>query len=280
MEPKMVTPNYSHTLLYSWRRCRYRFHLSYIKGIRGKAGLGMIKGSAGHAALAHYLQHGDADKAVARAWQSFDSSMLQNGLTYGENEQAGWEELIEGLGRYFEWAEKNDDLTLIKPELKFKIDFNGETLKGYIDAIVEDNRTGAVWLMEHKFNKRVYTKHLDLDPQVGIYMLAATLLDYAPEGVMYNIIRMGGGPTAKKEPVVRKLLYKNPEGLAEVGRGVQAQITEIDSWLQLPEEDRPMYRNPTRDCSWDCSFYNVCLAIEDDGDAEPAIVMLKKENLR
>jgi len=31
------------------------------------------------------------------------------------------------------------------------------------------------------------------------------------------------------------------------------------------------YRNITMDCSWDCGFFNSCLAINDDGDPAPAL---------
>jgi hypothetical protein len=33
-------------------------------------------------------------------------------------------------------------------------------------------------------------------------------------------------------------------------------------------EDLPLYPNPTRDCSWDCPFRAVCIAMDDDGDID------------
>jgi len=273
---KMVTDNYSHTLLSTWRRCRYKFKLKYIDGISGPGGIGMVKGSAGHAAMAEWHTNWDADKAMAAAWEKYDSELIRNGFVYGEPEEQAWEELVEALGRYFPWSETNDQgLVMVKPELEFHIHFGDDVLKGYIDAVVQ-NRIGHVWLMEHKFLKRVSTGHLDLDPQVGIYMLAAKLLGYDPQGVMYNIVRVGGGPTAQREPVVRKLLYRNPEGLTATAMELQAQISDIHSWLDNP--DRPIYRTATKDCTWDCPFYNVCLAIEDTGDGEPVLAQMAKES--
>ena len=34
------------------------------------------------------------------------------------------------------------------------------------------------------------------------------------------------------------------------------------------------YRNPTRDCSWDCGFNNACLAMNDNGDPVPALQVI------
>ena len=38
--------------------------------------------------------------------------------------------------------------------------------------------------------------------------------------------------------------------------------------VDMLNPDLPLYPNPTRDCSWDCSFQSACLMIDDEGDFE------------
>lgn len=264
--------NFSYTMLANWRRCRYRFWLRYVEKVPDKPGIGQVKGSAGHAALAEWIYSRDEEKALSVAEKTFSDTLTRNGLPFDDFAQSAWEEIEEALMRYFPYSLENDRFTHIASELEFNIAYKDHNLRGFIDAIVEYN--GQEWLMEHKFNKRVYTQHLDLDPQVSIYLLAARLIDFQPVGVFYNIIRMGGGKTAEKEPVVRKLLYRNPEGLRAVGLELMEQMEEVSAWLENPTH---IYRNPTKDCTWDCPFYRVCLSVEDSGDGSPVISMLKKE---
>lgn len=274
MESKMVTKNFSHTLLATWRRCRQKFAWKYVEGLEGKAGLGLIKGSAGHAALAEWHREYDVNSARDTAFKVYNAELLKNGMGMGEPEYKAWQDLEEALLRYFEFSEQTDTFNLVKAELEFNISVMGENFKGFIDAIIQDVN-GGIWVMEHKFHKRVQTKALDLDPQVGLYMLAASLLGYEPQGILYNIIRMGGGKTAMRDPVVRKYLYRNPEGLTYVAKELQKQIAEITDWLNVHPKHRIVYRNQTRDCGWDCPFYNGCLLIEDSGDATPFLENLK-----
>ena len=51
--------------------------------------------------------------------------------------------------------------------------------------------------------------------------------------------------------------------------------TKENTYYAILEEGRemidpklPLYPNPTRDCSWDCQFRDICLAMEEDGDYE------------
>lgn len=38
--------------------------------------------------------------------------------------------------------------------------------------------------------------------------------------------------------------------------------------------DLPLYPNPTRDCSWDCSLQDICLMVDRDDDWEPLLLEL------
>lgn len=250
--------NHSHSSLACWRRCKMKFHLQHRLGVVSPSGLGQRRGTAGHAALAYYYTHErDIVGSIEEAKRSyFHDEKVDDNI-------ADFEILVGCLERYFEYAENNDRFNVKEVEWRFELHIEGHPFVGFIDAIVEEK--GQIWLMEHKFNKRVSTNHLDFDPQVSVYIMASLLSDIKPAGVIYNIIRVSDGKTAKEEPVVRKRIYRNPEGLVYFAKELVQQMEEIEKFLK---EGSPAYRSLTPDCSWDCSFLNVCCELNDTGDAD------------
>lgn len=269
---------FSHTMLSTWRRCRQKWWWAYMDGYAGPVSLGLIRGGAGHLALETYYRdpNRDMNLAIEAAWAEYRDRSAQTAA--GVN-QEDWEMLEQSLRRYAEWAKVNDDFTVVETEWKFETQVGPFKLGGFIDGVVE--RNGGIWLLEHKFNKRVTTQHLDIDPQVSLYMLAAQKRGLKPQGVLFNIIRMGGGPTAEREPVVRVFLYRNMEGLAAFENELILQMDEIHaaSSVDLPE-DSPVsiYRNMTHDCSWDCPFFGACLSLNDSGEAESVLRTFDRKN--
>jgi hypothetical protein len=93
---------------------------------------------------------------------------------------------------------------------------------------------------------------------------------------LYNIIRIGDGPTAKREPVVRRQVYRNDEGLSYKYYELLSQMKEMHIFAQKGGE---IYRNETKDCSWDCHLYDVCLTLTDVGEADSQIEKMKEKNI-
>lgn len=260
----MPPSRFSHSSLATWRRCRYRYYLSYIKNYQSPAGIGQIRGTIGHACLAEwYITNGDDEKALKKASDLATNMELELGIDLSND----WDEMLLVYNRYFNWARANDNFETIAVEQEYEIDIDGIKLMGFIDGIV--NLRGNTWILEHKFNKRVETTHLALDMQVSIYMLAAQKLGYNPSGCMYNIIRMGDKGLAVTEPVLRKLVYRNIEGLQVIEYELGNQMRELKKFNE--EGNLDIYRNPTKDCHWDCSFYSVCLSLNDSGEAESVL---------
>lgn len=250
---------FSYSQLKAFQRCRYRYHLQYERKLASPPSLGQKRGSAGHKALEYwYGTEKNVERAIEAAWNIY--SQDQN------IDQEDWELLQTILIRYFEWASKHDDFKAIATEWEFHLDLAGFNFMGYIDGIVEKSN-GQVWLLEHKFQKRASTRHLDIDPQVSVYLLAALMNGYKPTGVMYNIVRVSNGPTAQKEPVLRTLVYRPIEGLDYFAQELVDQMSDASQFLE-EERDRPPYRNLTSDCTWDCSFLKVCMELNDSGTAE------------
>lgn len=268
---------FSHTSMSCWRRCRYQFYLKYVEGYRMKQSFGQMTGASGHVALAYWYKQDDHikntqqdDKAIDVAWQSYCKSWLDLGLpvdnTYFEPAEAA-------LRRYFPLAREEDKKwKVLATELNFDVKLGKHSLIGFIDLVVETNK--QVWLVEHKFNKQVSTQHLDLDPQVSTYLLASTIAGYKPIGVIYNIIRTSGGPTAIKQPFVRTMLYRNPEGLQSKANEMNGQMDEMDSFLT---NGGIIYRNETHDCHWDCTYYDVCLSITDNGSPDEVLEKMERQ---
>lgn len=263
---KRTIDTFSHSMLAAWRRCRYRFELLYKDGYVSRQSVGQARGSAGHAALAYYYKNDrDITLAIQEAWESYVEVLGEPA------DMEDWDLLESALIRYDVWAKQNDSFTVTDTEQHFELQFPNGKFQGFIDGVVE--HAGRTWILEHKFNKRVETGHLDIDPQVSAYMLAAYLLGYKPMGVMYNIIRVSSGPTAIKEPVVRKFVYRNPEGLNYFAGEIDQQMIEINRHLA---EGGYNYRNMTSDCSWDCPFYNVCLSLNDSGDGSAVLERMER----
>lgn len=247
----------SHTMLSTWRRCRYKFYLSYVENLRSVSSPGQSKGKLGHIALGTWYKtkKRDDEKAIKAAWDVYALDLdIKDETVFADTEAA--------LRRYFEWARKKDRWTIITAEYEFNVAIgDGHILMGYIDGVVEYQ--GQMWLLENKFQKIIDTSSIDLDVQVSTYMIGAYLSGYKPIGVIYNIVRMGDNKKAVEEPVVRKLLYRNPAGLNAKIQEIHDQAEEVQTFL---DEGGAIYRNETKDCHWDCPFYSVCLAITDSGE--------------
>jgi hypothetical protein len=265
----------SHTKMATFRRCLQQYHWKYINGFFPPSSIGQARGTAGHAALASWHVNYDADLALDTAWATWEA----NAGTQGSD----WDLLDASLRRYFDWSLNNkDDFKIIQAEQEFQIEFevpaytvthnrgkidahtsthSSFILTGFIDGIVEEK--GQLWLLENKFYKKMDNTPLDLDAQVSMYMLASTLLGYDVHGVIYNIVRVADTKVAVTEPVVRRRLHRNTEGLRRIQDEMVAQVGRMISYHQ---EEGPTYRSPTKDCHWDCPFYSACLLMTDDGN--------------
>lgn len=262
--PKTLDRSLSHTSMKAWRRCLQQYHWHYVNDYDPMPSKGQMRGSSGHAALAHWYMHNyDDDGAMNVA----AGKITEYEQLMAENYEEDWQDMQIILPRYFTWARANDLFdSVIACEQKFDISINGQSVIGYLDGIVTVK--GVQWLLEHKFWKSVRLKGLELDPQVSLYLLAARKAGYNVRGVFYNIIRTTIGGIAEREPVVRQPMYRNHEALKYIEAELGDQINQMQLYHELGGK---AYRTPTEDCSWDCGFYNACLAINDDGNPQPVL---------
>lgn len=265
----MPPERFSHSSLATWRRCRYKYYLSYIMDYSPPSSIGQFRGTIGHACLGEwYASNKDDEKAIKKASEIATQIEIDNNIDLANE----WDDLLLVLYRYFNWARSKDDFETLAIEKEYEIELGGYKLTGFIDGIVKTK--DDVWIMEHKFVKQASIRHVNLDMQVSIYMLAATKLGYNPIGCMYNNIRMTKGGIAAIEPVQRTLAYRNYEGLKVIEYELINQMEELSEYNE--KRNLKIYRNPTKDCSWDCPYYSVCLSLNSSGEADSVLSLIPR----
>lgn len=260
----------SYSQLSTWRRCRLRYHWHYVDGFSPQtSALGLRMGKAGHEGLMVWYGTGEAEDAIDAA----RTVWLAEGPL--EPDEHNWSRLETILRRYIPWAERNDPWTeIVAVEEKISLPLpGGKEFIAIIDVIA---RAGdELWIMDHKFVKRADHSHLLLDTQMSTYMAALAVSGAygMPAGAVYNSILTTIDGKAATEPVRRTPVRRSPFSATLAWEEIIKQSAELDIyWGAGPAERELMvYRNCTRDCHWDCSFYSACLALEHDGDPLPVL---------
>jgi hypothetical protein len=259
----------SHSKMATFRRCLQQYQWKYIEKFYPPSNIGQTRGTAGHSALASWHVHYDATLATEAAWNSWSNA------GFGDGED--WQQLYQVLLRYYEWSKANDTFVLKVAEQEFNIEYEvaGRPMifNGFIDGIIEEKN--QLWILENKFLKKMDNSSSIMDAQVSLYMLAAHLLDYNVQGVIYNKVRVGDTKVAITEPVVRTRMYRNSAGLSKVQDEMLIQVSRMMDY----EKGGVPYRNPTKDCSWDCAFHQACVSMSDDGQT-PIQILETITNLR
>jgi len=258
---------YSHTSMSSWRRCKVQFSWKYKQNFTPSTSPGQRIGSVGHSAVAEYYRTGSEEKA----YEAASRKLLEYEQLDEEDYPDDWDIIGNVLFRYFKQSKLMDDFIVKEVEKEFKLQFGDEELIGFIDAVVE--KRGGIYLMEHKFVKQASLKQVSLDPQISIYMLAAKVLGLQPRGIIYNVVRTGFGGINDRQPILRADVFRNTECLTVIEYEMKVQMKEMTDYLDNGGE---IYRTPTKDCSWDCGFYPVCLSINDSGRSDSVLSRYKK----
>lgn len=242
MSPSPIPPYYSNTRVSHFRRCRHRYWYNYMTEGSGYVASALRRGAAGHEAIAAYYKGATPEEAIAIGWKTFDprhSKILQD-----------WLILENVLDRYFQHAQQHDRWDVISVEQRIEVELNGILLLGIFDLLV--SWQGGIWIVDHKLNRRVDNRHLPFDSQVSFYSLMAQLAGFHIQGVVYNVIKV---PAPEKNNIKRQIIKRTPEEIEIYRKDLLYTIQEIN---QLHSGELPIYRNPTSNCSWDCSFKNVC----------------------
>lgn len=163
-----------------------------------------------------------------------------------------------------------------------------------MDLVVRDHEAnGRIRYWDHKFMKAIETRHLLIDSQNGGYLAIGThqlrkegLIGpkEAVRDLVYNFVRKArypdkpknqfgewlnkDGSVSKRQPppffhryVVNKTARERNQQIRNIGNEALHMKAFRDGRL-------PIHKNPTRDCTWDCSFFTLCQVHEAGGDVE------------
>jgi hypothetical protein len=209
---------------------------------------------------------------------------------------------------YFaQWAKDDNKMEVLATELEFAFPITKDKwYTGTIDLVVKDEH-GQVWFYDHKTTTSIdlYEKRADMDRQISRYWWALQQLGYDVAGFVYNIILKDvprkpellkkGGLSQNKAQKTTYDLYL--QAIQENGLDVndyremldhlkaqgnryfkRMKVTslqpEIDaSILELIEvakdmKDARIYRNITKDCSWDCQYQSICQSSLDGSNVQ------------
>lgn len=164
---------------------------------------------------------------------------------------------------------------------------------GTFDGVYRDEQDGRLKLMEHKTAAQISLAHLSLDDQAGSYWAISTqILRHqgliGPKesiwGITYNFARKGRpdlrpkneqGHSLNKDGSVSKTqsapLLKRHEvrrSATERRRQISRIQDEAIAMSNVRSGVTPIYKNPTKDCSWDCDFFEMCELHESTPDWE------------
>lgn len=205
---------------------KMRMNLEYVPGIE-PLNFGIAYHEAMEVYYDPILWDTDTEGAlrIPAAEASFMASMnnwkqsQKDSDSWNDQTAARYTELVDlGLGmmrHYWSWAKDADKhYRPVKTEIEFEVpipvpedfilpenfglvpntnhlEYLGRPVvyQGRIDVIVEDTRTGRLWIMDHKTAAQFQESlaHLDLDPQCGSYAWAASkMLHLDIAGVIYS----------------------------------------------------------------------------------------------
>ncbi len=162
---------------------------------------------------------------------------------------------------------------------------------GTIDLIVRNHMTGQIEYVDHKFMKTIETDHLYIDDQNGGYLAIGTH-ELRKRGLIgpkesirvlvYNFLRKQkpderpknsegknlnkDGSVSKKQPAPFFLRERIERTGAERNRQIERIAKEAYVMQRFRDGTLPLFKTPTRDCRWDCSYFDMCQVHESGGD--------------
>ena len=226
----------THSEMQTAKTCLRKEFLAYQRGIRPEREAQPLRmGGAVHKALDAYKQYlrkkmewddkPDTDGIIRATLFEYDMHKPTD-IAYLYDWEIERETISRLLAGYFwRWAEMDDGMEIIASELQFELPIinpdsgragRTATVAGCIDGTVK-LPGGQLAVMEHKTSggdigpESDYWKKLRIDSQISLYYLAAQMLGYDVQTVLYDVI---GKPSIRpyKATPLEKRKYKKTTG--------------------------------------------------------------------
>jgi transcriptional regulator with XRE-family HTH domain len=297
---------HSNSELRTFKRCRRKWWLSWYRGLtsRVESPTGALAiGQRIHRALREwYVPSGtpgidprDAlEIFITRDWtaviQRYEAQQLEVPLELRRKfaAEADLERaMIEGYVQWLIEEGEDADLEVIAPETYVEVEVTDRLIPlakptrviGKLDVRVRRRRDRVRRFIDHKttgnFSQSV--RLLPLDEQMLHYMLLEWLSTEEGEercdAALYNMLRKVKRTARAEPPFYRRVtVHHSVRELESYRERLLATIEDV----RLAEErldagdltNRWAYPNPTKDCAWDCPFFQVCPMFDDGSRAE------------
>lgn len=208
--------------LRQYRKCRYKFNLEYVQGLEPLSLPSPLqRGSAVHKFMEAYYKGEDGWAAFDKYWAQFEEissayteskGIIKHYLLHLKNAE---KVKLEFNDKEFKWLETEQQFTMKIRNPKTKEVYNDHTYSGTIDGIVEEIKTGDIYLWEHKTSGRPeqLINSLAYDDQSRLYlMFAKRKYGNRVKGFIYNIL-------TSKLPQDPKLTAKTRELSSDKSQG-------------------------------------------------------------
>lgn len=262
-------------------------------------------GTGVHEALAQWykgpgLKRGMHPAKYWERWVGDEINEIRTAVSGDFNEDVWVDAKVLGIAMlegYVERYGKDPTWHVIAPEESFQIDIPYRRKDGVLaiyagtfDLVYRDLVTDEIWLGEHKTAKQISTRHLSLDDQAGSYWaIASKVLEHRGvlkpgetiAGIMYNFLRKGmpdkrprdedgrclnkDGSVSKNQPsplFVREEINRVRSERANMLRRIQKEAIWMNAARHRPDD---LTKTPTRDCYWQCEFFEMC-ELHEKGD--------------
>jgi hypothetical protein len=277
-----------------WQRCKRQWYFATYRRLVRQGAVNFNRplgiGSRVHDALAVYY---DPDKRIdplEYLAQSIEADVLAHPAheTDVRKEGALAVAMMEG---YVQWCEETGadvGMELLKAEGATEVELApGLHLLTKMDAQVR-MPDGSRLNLEHKTVGDLSTpiQALQLDTQCLTEHLAEYLElklkgeeEDRAEGVLYNMLRKSKRTVRAKPPFYARVpvrhniheLRSHWEHVMAIASEIVAAQAALDSGARHQAVAPP---NPTRDCKWQCPFFQICPMLDDGSDVEQAIADL------
>lgn len=280
---------YRQSEISAWQRCRRKHHLGYTRGLvqvaigpRQPASGKRDAGSAAHIGIAA-INEGEplveALQLVTNYVNELRAIRNDNELPplTKEGDKAWWE--IDRLARamtenYVDWLEQGNEVGVtfhcVEQAWEVRIPGTDFVVYGMIDAAIFDPLVGGDVIRDNKSVATFGQTPEEVDFQLRTYAWAWwRLTGVVPKRAEHLMMKRVLGMNNAKPPFFERVPVRITERILEAHEAqLIERLTEMEERRHLPADSPVLWPNPTKDCSWDCDFRDVCPAIDDGSDWE------------
>lgn len=291
----------SNSEVQTFKRCRRKWWLSYIRGLRLKMTQpfgACASGTRIHLALAGWYRPNGEDRLDPRdvlevviqherERLTADSSVDPESLAQF-NKDVELERVV--VAGYMEWLKETGidaDYTVIGSERYLEAllpEIDNTCIIARLDARVTRTYDNAHMFIDHKTVASISqaVRMLTLNEQMMWYILLEELQpDRDPDqrvgGALYNMLRRCKRTATAKPPFYERIeVHYNPIEITSFRKRLVGTLTEMWKCRDALTTNESLhhqitYPTPSRDCTWDCPFLKVCSMFNDGSRVEDAL---------